>query len=375
MTPPGDRPQFDILAMARGKSPWGGGKRGAAAPEAEGEAQADPPAAEDGEVKEAEAQDKAPPRNPWLPTAEDGDTRRSPRIDDILHQRRGPAGTGGGSGWPPLPGGDRARVILPWVLAGSMVALALSTSLQVVDQGQSGIVTSLGRYSRTLGPGSHLTLPWPIETVTLRGGKNADILSLPEKGGEMLLLTRDGELIDLAFQLRWQIGDPRRFTAAFADPEATLRSLALAEMRAGVAEVPFDELYEGRRRAELQVRITGRLQRALDAMRAGVRIETLEITRASPPAKLAEAFKKVDAARSEVVRARKEAEKWAAEHRRKAQSDAIAFDKVYEQYKLAPQVMRKRMYYETMEKVLRNNQHVVVGGDAAAAIPAKAGAK
>jgi modulator of FtsH protease HflK len=341
--------------MARGKSPWGGNKRGG---DAAGDV-ADPPVSEEGEVKEAEVPDDAKPaepsRNPWSPPAGDGETRR---------QRRGPSG---GGGWPPLPGGDKARAFLPWVLAGSAVLLAFSTSFHVIDQGQSGAVTSLGRYSRSLGPGAHLTLPWPIEAVAVRGGQSAAVLSLPDKGGEMLLLTRDGELIDLSFQLRWQVSDPRRFARAFADPEASLRSLTQAEMG-------FDEVYEGKRQADLQQRVTGRLQRTLNALRAGVKVESIEVTRAQPPGKLSEAFKKVDAAKSEVNKVRRDAEKWADETRRNAQADAAAFNKVYEQYKLAPQVIRQRMYYETMERVLRNNQQIVVGGNAAVA-PPPAGAK
>ena len=363
MTAPGDRPQFDILAMARGKSPWGGGKRG----ESAAEDAADPPAAE-GEVKETETPAEEPARNPWLPPVEEPETRRSPRIDDILRQRRkSPDGTSSGGGWPPLPGGDKARVFLPWVIAASAVLLALSTSLHVLDQGQSGTVTTLGRYSRSLGPGMHLTMPWPIEAVAMRGGKGDEALSLPEKGGEMLLLTSDGELIDLAFQLRWQVSDARRFAGAFADPEASLGSLALAEMRAGIAELPFDEVHEGKRQAELQQRVAGRIQRALDAMRAGVKVESIEVTRAKPPARLAEAFKKVDEAKSEAVRLRQQGTTWANQNLTNARTEAAEFNKAYEQYLLAPQVIRKRMYYETMERVLRNNKHVVVGAAAAPA--------
>jgi modulator of FtsH protease HflK len=367
----GDKPQIDILAMARGKSPWGGGKPGDDA----GTEAADPPATDDGEVKDAEAPAEEPARNPWLPPVEDGDGRRSARIDDILRPRRGTSDPGTGTGWPQLPGGDKARVILPWVLAGSAVLLALSTSLHVLDQGQSGTVTTFGRYSRSLGPGMHLTMPWPVEAVAIRGNKGAEELSLPDKGNEMLLLTREGELIDISFKLRWQVSDPRRFAGAFADPEASLRSLALAEMRAGIAEVRFDDVYEGKRQADLQQRVAGRVQRALDAMRAGIKVDSIEVTRAKPPGQLTEAFKKVGAAKAEIEKVRLQAEKWAAETRKSAQSDAAGFDKVYEQYKLAPEVIRKRMYYETMERVLLNHQHIVVGGDAAPAPDAPKPAK
>ena len=46
----------------------------------------------------------------------------------------------------------------------------------------------------------------------------------------------------------------------------------------------------------------------------------------------------------------------------RAQGDAAAFDKVYAQYKLAPEVTRRRMYYETMERVLRQTDKTIVEG-------------
>lgn len=352
--------------MARGKSPWGSGKSsGDGGGDGEREP-ADPPAPEDGEVKEAEPAGEAPPRNPWTPPAEEGEARRSARIEDILRQRRGSPG----GGLPPLPGGDRARVLLPWVMAASAVLLALSTSIHVLEQGQSATVTTLGRYSRSLGPGMHVTMPWPLETVRLRGSGDAGALSLPEADGDLQLLTREGELIDLAFVVRWRIADARRFSAALAEPEATIRALAASEMRSGVAELPFDAIWKGARQAELQQRVAQRLQRLLDAMGSGVAVDGIEVTRASPPGKLAEAYKKQDTAREEADRVRKQAEEWADQTLANARSEAAAFDKVYAQYKLAPEVIRRRMYYETMERVLRNNARIVIGSDQQA--PARA---
>lgn len=366
----GDKPLWDVLAMARGKSPWGPGKK----PDDATPAAGDPPPVEDGEVKEGEVKEAEPAaeakqRNPWLPPVEEGEERRSARIDDILRQRRGSAPSGGG--FPPLPGGERARVILPWVLAGSAVLLALSTSIQVLAEGESAVVTKLGRYSRTLGPGMHITLPWPIEVVRVRDATDGGTLNLPDKTGEMALLTRDGELIDLAFVVRWRIDDARRYSAALADPDATLRALASAEMRAGVAELPFDSLWKGARQAELQQRVAGRIQRALDAMGSGIKVDGVEVIRANPPGRLAELFKKQDKAREESDRVRKQAEEWADQTLANARSEATAFNRVYEQYRLAPEVIRKRMYYETMERVLRNNAQVVAGSSQPA--PAKPG--
>lgn len=353
-----------VLAMTRGKTPWGGGKRDGETAEAEKDSPTDP-------AQGSEAPDPAvapPARNPWLPTAEGEDGRRSARIDDILRQRRGSSG----GGLPGLPGGARSRAIVAWIAALSVLALGLTTAVHNLEQGESGIVRTFGHYSRALGPGLHLTLPWPAETVAIYGAPGGAAISVPDKEGDMLLLTGDGELLDTAFTLRWSVADPRRFSSALADPETTLRRLAMAEVRAAVAEVPFDELWNGSRQGEVQQRAAGRVQGALDAMHAGIKVEGLELTRADPPGGLTEAFQKVVAARQEAKRLGKEAQDWAGETRANAQSEAQAFNQVYEQYRLAPQVIRKRIYYETIERVLRNNDQVVLGASPAS-LPARQG--
>lgn len=364
------------LAMAKRKSPWDEGKAEDAGDAPKDDADVptgdiDAPTGDaDAEAKPA-ADDKPakpPPRNPWLPTSDEPPPRRSARIDDILRQNRG--GDGAGSGFSGLPGGAKARLILPLVMAGSVLALALSTSVHILGAEQSGIVSTLGRYTRSLGPGTHMTLPWPIETVSLRGGKAGEAMPLPGAEGDLTLMTRDGELIDLAFNLRWKVSDGRRFSAAFADPELSLERLALAEMRAGVAEVPFEELWNGARQNELQQRVAGRIQRALDAMRSGVSVSGVEITRANPPAKIRDTFVKFGEARAENDKLRKKTEDWAARHLAATQSEAAAFNRVYEQYRLAPDVFRSRMYFDTMERVLRNNDQKIVIGASAAAKPA-----
>jgi membrane protease subunit HflK len=368
------------LAMARRKGPLDEGKAEAEAgpPVGAAEAETEVEAGVEAEVDPAPAADpapdQAPPRNPWLPAPTQEVPRRSARIDDILRQRRGgdDGAADSGSRFPGLPSGPGARLILPMVMAGSVLALALSTSVHILGAEQSGIVSTLGRYTRTLGPGTHMTLPWPIETVALRGGTAGEALDLPIGEGETLLITRDGELIDLGFTLRWRVADGRRFSAAFADPEASLGRLAQAEMRAGVAEMPFEELWNGARQNELQQRVAGRIQRALDAMRAGVGVNGIEITRANPPAKIRDAFVKFGEARGKSEKLRKDTEDWSARHLAATQSEAAAFNRVYEQYRLAPQVLRSRMYYDTMERVLRNNDQKIVIGASAAGKPAPA---
>jgi membrane protease subunit HflK len=102
------------------------------------------------------------------------------------------------------------------------------------------------------------------------------------------------------------------------------------------------------------------MQKVLDAYKAGVLIQGVELKKTDPPAKVVAAFQNVNVAQQQAERDQSQARAWANQVLSIAQGEATAFDKVYEQYKLAPEVTRRRLYYETMERVLRNNDKVVV---------------
>lgn len=295
------------------------------------------------------------PRNPWLPPAEDGPAqRRSASMEDLLRSRR------------PLPRGPLkpgSGAILGIAMVGVLSAWLLSSSIHVLAQGERGIVTTFGRYAGTIGPGLNLTLPWPIQAVTRRDVGKELVALLPDKEAETLMLTRDGELIDLRLQVRWRITDLRQFSYALPDGEAALRRLSDSAIRAAVAEMTFDELRSGKRQAELQQRVAQRMQRVLDGWKAGIAISAVEVTSTKPPAKLADTFKKIDTANEEARKNHEVAVAYAGQLEYNAKAKARAFDKAYELYRIAPDVTRSRIYYETLEKVLRNNP-VVIGGTA-----------
>ena len=92
----------------------------------------------------------------------------------------------------------------------------------------------------------------------------------------------------------------------------------------------------------------------------GVQIQGVAVRQADPPAEVNEAFKAVTAAQQQAQSDINKANAYALQLRQIAQGEATAFDKVYEQYKLAPDVTRRRMYYETMERVLRNVDKTIV---------------
>ena len=122
-------------------------------------------------------------------------------------------------------------------------------------------------------------------------------------------------------------------------------------MRAVVARVSLDDAI-GAGRGEIEQRVTETMQRLLDGYGAGIAIQGVAIKQSDPPDAVNDAFKEVSAAQQNAQSYRNNARAYANQITSKAQGEATAFDKVYAQYKLAPEVTRRRMYFETMERVL-----------------------
>lgn len=346
-----------VLAMAGRKSPWGGGGKGDE-PEA-GDSPGDKSAEGAGEPPSEEPRG---PRNPWFPASGDG-PRRSAGIEDIFRARRGGGGGGGGGGFPKLPPRPNGKSWTPVILGVIGLLWVGFTSLHQLSAKEQGVVTTLGKYTRTIGSGVSMTMPWPIQSVEVRDVTSVINDVIPENEAQNLVLTSDQNLIDLSFQVRWRINDLKLFTFAAADPRATIRDVAEAAMRASVAEVSLKAIWDGSGRGTIETDVRARMQRILNAYRAGVLIMGVDIKKADPPNEVADAFQKVNVAQQNAQRDRNNAEAFASQTLSAAQGNASAFDKVYEQYRLSPEVTRRRMYYDTMERVLANNDKVVVEGN------------
>jgi membrane protease subunit HflK len=174
------------------------------------------------------------------------------------------------------------------------------------------------------------------------------------------MLTSDQNLVDLSYLVRWNIKNLKLYSFQLADPDQTVREVAEAAMRATVAEVQLRDAMGGAGRATIEQSVRTRMQGVLDAYRSGVMIQGVEIKKADPPQKVIGAFQLVTAAQQNAQRDISTAQGWAQQITARAQGDAAAFDKVYEQYKLSPEVTKRRMYYETMERVLGGNDKVIV---------------
>lgn len=347
--------------MAGKRSPWG-------KPTGDNDGSGEGPDDNDADTPPKGEDTPRGPRNPWLPGGGNEDRpRRSANIEDIF-KHRGPEGPrrskGGGGG----PGGPNFRLPerpgggswLP-VVGGLVVLVWLGfTSVHFIQPREEGVVTTFGKYTKTLEPGTGWTLPWPFQQVDVENVSQIRLERIPDGGAQKLILTGDKNLVDLSYLIRWNIKDLKQYRFQLADPDETLREVAEAAMRASVAEHELDTVISGEGRADIEQAVRSRMQAVLDAYRSGIAVQGIDIQKTDPPEEVVEAFKDVSAAQQDADAATNRANAYAQQILAQAQGEATAFDKIYEQYKLAPEVTRRRLYYETMESVLSKTDKTVV---------------
>jgi modulator of FtsH protease HflK len=305
------------------------------------------------------------PRNPWV-TPDPAEQRRGqkPRgpsaLDELLRKGRGGFGGGGSGGGGQFNFGDSAK-LWKWGLVAVVAIWVLFSSFHIVPPEKEGVVTRLGSYSRTVGPGVKFTWPAPIERMRTEDVRAIRTMAIgsPNATDENFVLTRDQSLVDLAYEVRWSVRDPELFFFQLADPEGTIREVAESAMRATVANFNLVQAI-GPGRVDIEAQVQQRMQALLDEYRAGVAIQGIAIRQADPPSEVDEAFKAVTAAQQQRESAINEARAYEAQVLEGARGQTAAFDKIYEQYKLSPQVTRQRLYYETMEAVLSNVDKTVI---------------
>ena len=306
----------------------------------------------------------------------DGEVRRGSILGAIINMagpwgNNGDSGNDGGSGngggprnpWGNPPGGipkrPGGRSWWPLMAIGFVILWVLLTSIHRISPQERGVVTFLGSYSRTMQPGLHFSLPTPLEQVTQIDVEDIRTIDIPEGDTEKLILTGDQNIVDLAYSVRWNIKAPELFLFQIAEPEETIKEVAEAAMRAAVANFTLDDTI-GAERTDIEQQVEQNMQRLLDSYGAGVVIRGIAIKKADPPAAVNDAFKEVSAAQQTAQTYLNEARAYAQQLTAQAQGESAAFDKVYEEYRLAPVVTRQRMYYETMERVLSKVDKTVI---------------
>jgi len=301
------------------------------------------------------------PASPWGgPPKSGNNSGRSSvtSLDEFLKRSRGRFGGGGPGGGFSFGGWPNGSLFAWGAIALAAIWLLVTTMHRIAPE-ESGVVTRFGRYSHTLSPGISLTLPAPIDRVQKINVEGIREVNLGSAAEETLMLTGDQNIIDIAYQVRWNIRDPEQYLFELALPDETIKQVAESSMRQVIAQVTLQDAM-GVARGEIEARVQQEMQQTLDAYRAGVVIQGVAIKQADPPAAVNDAFKEVNAAQQKAQSFINQANAYALQLRQKAQGDATSFDKVYEQYRLAPEVTKRRLYFETMERVLHNVDKTIV---------------
>lgn len=373
------------------QGPWGGGGGGG---------DDDRPAR-----PQAPKPDRGGPQRPWGQQGPDqqppppGGKRpdQIPEIEELMRKGQdrlrvlmggrdsGGPRTGGPSGpRRDLPKMDRGK----WgIFALAAVALWSFASIYQVDTSEKSVELLFGRPYAVRDDGLNFA-PWPFVTYQIVGvtrERTIDIGTGRDPLDNGLMLTRDQNIVDITYQVVWNISNPEQFLFNLADPEGTIRAVAESAMRDIVARSELAPILN-RDRGVIQTDLEQAIQATLDSYQAGINVLRVNLGRADPPSEVIDSFREVQAAQQERDRLEKEADAYAnrvlaaargeaaalveqseayrAQAVNGAQGEAARFNSVYDEYIKAPDVTRRRMYLETMERVLGNVDKVLIDTEA-----------
>ncbi len=285
------------------------------------------------------------------------------------------------------------------------IVLYCFTGILTVAPEQQAIITRFGKYNRTLAPGLHYRMPYPIENTfketvtrirTLKIGLDSTLIETKDTSNKSLylvsagnsarlqdglMLTGDENIIDMHFEVQWKIKDLKAYVFSVKDPIKTITDVSQSVIREVVAKNTLADIIT-KGRAIIESSTTENVQAILDDYNSGVEIVTVQMLRADPPLPVIDAFRDVQTARvdkeSDVNRAEsyknditprargqaqkiiQDAEAYSIEEITKAQGQASRFNNVYDQYKNAKYVTRKRIYLETMEDVFSGMDKIII---------------
>jgi modulator of FtsH protease HflK len=292
---------------------------------------------------------------------------------------------------PPLPPFPRpsARALKRGAI-GVFVALFLLTGYYQVEPDEVAVVQRFGAYARTTDPGPHVKIPFWVEKVTkvpvqrqlkmefgfrtIRAAARSEFApQSPELLGESVMLTGDLNVAVVEWIVQFRIKEPRQYLFHVRDVPETFRYMSEASMRMVVGDHSVDEVLTIGRE-EVARSAKEELQRLCDLYGIGIEVQQLVLQDVNPPTPVKPAFNEVNQAiqekeraindawaeynqavpkaKGEAEQAVRAAEGYAVERVNNAEGDAKRFDALYEEYRKAPAVTRKRMYLETMGLVM-----------------------
>jgi membrane protease subunit HflK len=300
----------------------------------------------------------------------------------VLMGGRGNRGTGGPGGDPGGPIFTKQSIALG---ALALVAVWAFMSFYTVRPEERSVELFLGESSGVGDPGLNFA-PWPIvtyEKVQVTGERTTDIGTVAGSNDPGLMLTRDQNIVDIGFQVVWNISDPEKYLFNLVDPEEAIRAVSESAMRDIIARSELSPILN-RDRGVIAADLRTAVQATLDSYNAGISVIRVNLQTAQPPREVIDAFRAVQAAQQERDRLEKEADAYAnqvtagargeaarlledaeayrAQAVNSAQGEAARFLSVFAEYVKAPEVTRRRLYIETMERVLGGMNKVILDG-------------
>ena len=276
------------------------------------------------------------------------------------------------------------------VLIGILV-IWLLTGIYVVGPDEVGVVRTFGEFTRVTQSGLNWKFPSPIETANtpkvtevkriefgFRSLKNGQYRTVEK---ESLMLTGDENIVDAEMIVQYKIKDPVKYLFNIVEPELTVREAAEASLRTVVGRNKIDEtLTTGK--FTIQEETKDQVQSILDKYESGIHIVAVQLQDVSPPKEVIGAFKDVASAKEDknrminqaegyrndvIPKARGEAEAMIRDAEgfkesriKRAEGDATKFTTILKEYKKAKSITEKRLYLETMEKVLPGVEKIIV---------------
>lgn len=326
-----------------------------------------------------------------------GENSPIPEIDEIMKKGQEQlrvlmGGRGGGTNGRGGGGGGAPKINKSTIgLAGiALLGMWLYASFYTVRPEEQSVELFLGEFSSIGNPGLNFA-PWPLVSaevlpVTRENTEEIGTSRTGARGEDGLMLTTDENIVDIDFDVVWNISDPAQFLFNLAQGQQTVRAVSEASMREVIARSELAPILN-RDRELIAQQVQDLIQTTLDTYDSGINIVRLNLDRADPPSEVIDAFREVQAAEQERDRLERQADAYAnrvlagargesaqlleqaeayrAQVVNEAEGEASRFSAVLTEYLLAPEVTRKRLYLETMERVLGGVDKVILDSNAA----------
>jgi membrane protease subunit HflK len=320
------------------------------------------------------------PRRPWGQQQRPPQRPQGPDLEDWFRDLRERFRFGGGG-----EGGGGRRGVSWHVVGIVLLGGWLLSGLYTVNETQLAVITRLGEYNRTTVPGIHWHLPTPFEARQIVDVTSQQIEEIGcrtqddvchDVADESLMITGDRNIVQIHFRIYFNVSDVEdylfnvRRPVTQGDQPGVVRQVAESAMREVIGQRQLEPIITTERPA-VEQSVTQLTQQVLDEYQAGIQVIRVELLDASAPPAVIAAFNDVvkagqDAAASvnnanrETAQITNAAEAYKERIVREATGEAQRFISVYNEYRQAPQVTRDRLYIETMERVYRNGELVIL---------------